>query len=178
MTSDPLLTTPMSAASRLVHLTWRRPSAHLYQPQKPHRVRPVSQPASQSIRSINWPAAPHPITLSPALITANAHPVGAQCLYARAAQAEPKSGSRRLLPDQISNFHRRPPRETPPRTQNPRHGRRRRVRADVTKHPRCQGPPPRANITRVCAGPGPGPGPGPWTREPVDLWYLVLVWPH
>lgn len=112
----PLLTTPMSAASRLDHLTCRRPPAHLYQPQKPHRVQPSrssSQPASQSIKSINWPAAPHPITLSPALITADAHPVGAQCLYARAAQAEPKSGSRRLVPDQKSNFHRCPPSETP-----------------------------------------------------------------
>lgn len=43
---------------------------------KPHRVQSVSQPASQSIKLINWPAAPHPITLSPALITAEAHPLG------------------------------------------------------------------------------------------------------
>lgn len=75
MTSEALLTTPMSAASRLVHLTCRRPPSpsRLYQPQS-HTV--CSQPASQSIKLINWPAAPHPITLSPALITAEAHPLG------------------------------------------------------------------------------------------------------
>lgn len=153
MTSEPLLTTPMSAASRLVHLTCRRPPSPSVSAPKPHRVQSASQPAIQSITLINWPAAPHLITLSPALITADAHPLGLQCLCARAAQAEPESGSRRLLPDQKSNFHRRLPSETPRESRGRGTGRRRRVRADLTIQTTSQGPPPRANITRVCKRP-------------------------
>lgn len=155
----PLLTTPMSAASRLDHLTCRRPPAHLYQPQKPHRVQPSrssSQPASQPVNQINQLAG----------CTASHHPVASPhhggcppsgcpvslcpCRPGRAEVRQPPACSRSEI-----QFPPLPTERDAPRKQNPRHGRRRRVRADVTKHLTCQRPPPRANITRVCAGPGP-----------------------
>lgn len=69
-------------------------------------------------------------------------------------QPEPKSGSRRLVPDQKSNFHRRLPNENPRRKQRPSRdqdavGRR---RADLTAQ-QSRAAAARANITRVCHDP-------------------------
>lgn len=180
MTSEATLSahlpTPHQCRPRLdssTSLTCRHPPAHLYQPQKPHRVHSVTQPASK-VNQFNplagYTASHHPVA-SPR--HGGCPPSGFQCLAARAAQAEPKSGKPPASSRSEIQFPPSPAERDAPRKQAPRHGRRRRVRAGVTKQNVSRGPPPRANTTRVCACLGPS------TRTPGNLWYLVLVliWP-
>lgn len=168
MTSEALLTTPMSAASRLVHLTCRRPPSPSVSAPKPHRVQSASQPVDQFNQLAGCTASHHPVA-SPhhGRMPTHLAPVSlCPCRPGRAEVRQPPACSRSEI-----QFPPPPTERDAPRWQGPRHRRRRRVRADVTNQTTRQGPPPRANITHVCTGPG------PWTRNPRrDLWYLVPVW--
>lgn len=162
----------MSAAPRLVLLTCRRPPAHLYQPQKPHRVQPVTQPASEvnKVNEVNqlagYTASHHPVA-SPhhggcGMPTQWAPVPRCPCRPGRAVVRQPPASSRSEI-----QFPPPPTERDAPRKQAPRHGRRRRVRAGVTAQNTTRGPPPRANTTHVCACPG------PQTRTPGkgNSWY-------
>lgn len=130
----------MSAAPRLVHLTCRRPSARLYQPQKPHRVQPASppvhqqasQPASRSNKSIGrLHSIPSPCRQpsSRRMPTRWVRVSVCPCRPARAEVRQPPAFSR---PDM--QFPPPPAEREHPRAQRPRRRRRRRVRAEVTEH--------------------------------------------
>lgn len=174
MTGDPLCSPHQCRPRlRLVHLTLLPPTrtpARLYQPPEatPCALGQSTKPASQSIRSANWPPALlHLITLSPACRQPSSRRMPTQwvpvslcpCRPGRAEVTQPPACSRSEI-----QFPPPPTESETPRESKDEDGR--------TGHITSQGPPPQTNITRACTAlhrTAPHrTGPGPWAKTRLD----------